>query len=127
MAGTERRIVVWRVGEALLAVPLEATVEIAAVGEDRRADGRDGPLDLEPPPGLPLPEGAPRAVIVRASSRKVALAAEAIEGVVTVAGHGAEPVPPWLGGLSADHIEAVVRIGDGRVAALLDVDALGDR
>jgi hypothetical protein len=125
--GAERRVVVWRAGEALLAVPLEDTIEIAAVDRDGRAAGRDGPLALEAPPGLPFPDPAPRAVIIRTAGRRVALAAESVEGVRTVHGEGTDPIPAWLGRLSADHIEGMIRIHGDRVAALLDVDALGDR
>jgi chemotaxis signal transduction protein len=127
MAGGERRVVVWRTGEALLAVPLESTVEIAGVDAGGLAVGRDGPLELAPPPGLALPDGAQRAVVVRTPGGTVALAADSVEGVMVVAGEGAEPVPPWLGRLPVDHIEGVVRTRDGQVAALLDVDALGAR
>lgn len=117
----------WRAGDALLALPLEDTVEIAPVGDDGLAMGRDGPLDLAAPPGLPMPRRPARAVVARTAGGRVAIAADSVEGVLSVAGDGAEPVPAWLRRLSPDHIAGVIRLPGGRVAALLGVEALGHR
>lgn len=45
-------LVVWSVADALPAVPLDAVVEIAPVGADGRALGRDGALEVTVPPGM---------------------------------------------------------------------------
>ncbi|MEJ2503864.1 MAG: hypothetical protein P8177_11235 [Gemmatimonadota bacterium] len=125
MRDAERRVVVWRLGDAVLAVPLADTVEIAAVDGEGRADGRGGALALTPPPGLPLPRRATLAVVVRTAAGATALAADEVLGVRTVADGGTEPVPAWLGALPTAHIEGMIRVDGDRTAALLDATALG--
>lgn len=120
--GRGRRLVVWTAGGALLAVPLEDTVEIAALDDDGRTTGRAGPLEPVLPPGLTADRPA-RAVVVRHPAGPLALAAEAVEGV----SEGAEttaPTPSWLGGLRLDHLDGLVLLEDGRIAALLAVERL---
>lgn len=118
------RVVVWGVGDALLAVPLDAAIEIAAVGTDRRAITRAGPLELWTPPGLQEVYDCRRAVVVRASGGAVALAADAVEGVKPYTEREAAPTPPWLRSLPTPHMAGLVRLDDDRVAALLAVESL---
>lgn len=126
-AGEAARVVVWRVGDALLAVPLAAAVEIAAVASDGKAVSRAGRLEIRTPPGIPHVSRCPRAVVVRAGptgGELVALAAEAVEGVKAYAEKDAAVTPEWLRGLSMAHVAGLIRVDDRRVAALLAVDAL---
>lgn len=118
------RVVVWRTGGTLLAVPLESTVEVAPVRGDGRSAGRSGSLPLVTPPGVAWSGDARRAVVVRAGNGVIALAAESVEGVLTVLPGRAEPTPPWLAGVATRHIARVVRLDGGRVAALLSIDSL---
>jgi len=119
-------LVVWRLGDALLAVPLDAVEEVVAVGGDRQARGREVVLDVVDPPGLPPHESPRHAVIIRAvgTARRVALAADQVEGVRDPSDAPALDPPPWLAALASVHTRTLVRLDDRRVAALLDVAAL---
>lgn len=122
--GEEARAVVWRIGEALLAVPLDVAMEIAAVGADGQARARTGRLEVRTPPGVTAPPYCPHAVVVRTTGSPMALAAEAVDGVLAYTERHAVPAPAWLGGLPTDHIAGLIRLNDQRVAALLAVEAL---
>jgi hypothetical protein len=120
-------LVVWRSGDALLAVALAAVEAIAPVGADGQALARAGALELRSPPGLPPPAGARQAVVVRRGAgdarQRVALPADHVEGVLEARGPVREP-PPWLAGLGAGHLAGLILLEDGRVAATLDPDSL---
>ncbi len=121
-AGPGRRLVVWSAGGALLAVPLETTIEVAALDADGRTTGRAGALEPRLPPGITT-DRPRRAVVVRHPSGPLALAADVVEGV----SDGAEttaPIPTWLERLPLDHLEDLVLLHDGRIAALLAVPRL---
>ncbi|NIP78813.1 MAG: hypothetical protein GWM90_06275 [Gemmatimonadetes bacterium] len=109
------RVVVWRAGEAVLALPVESVIEVAEPGGDGRVRSRAGPLEPMDLPGLP-PDAPRWAVVVRARRGAVALAADSVEGVT-----GAGPVesaPGWLGPMARDHLRGLVRLTDGRIAAV---------
>lgn len=120
-------VVVWRLAGALLAVPLAAVVEIAAVTADGRAVTRAGRLELRTPPGLSLAADAAdctRAVVVRTGGGAMALAAEVVEGVKPYTKRERAPTPPWIRTLPTEHLAGLIRLDDRRVAALLAVDTL---
>jgi chemotaxis signal transduction protein len=119
-------VVVWRWSEALLALPLFAVQEIAKVSaRTGRVRTRHGALELEPPPGVTPGRRAPRAVVVRSRSGTAvkALAADHVDGILAP-GSDVVDLPAWLSSLDARHVSAVIRLEDGRLAALLDLDAL---
>lgn len=118
------RVIVWRVGDALLAAPLARTAEIAAVDPDGRAMSRSGPLELQAPPGLPLPRRPHRAVVLRAGETAVAMAADEVEGVRSYTDRQATATPAWLDSLRTDHLAALILLDDQRIAALLAIDTL---
>lgn len=120
--GRSRQLVVWSAGGALLAVPLEDTVEIAAIDSDGRSTGRAGPLEPVLPPGLTA-ERPPHAVVVRRPGGPLALSADEVEGV-TGGSETTAPTPEWLGALPLDHLDGLVLLDDGRIAALLAVERL---
>lgn len=122
--GEATRVVVWRVGDALLAVPLDAAIEIAAVAPDGRAATRAGSLELWTPPGLQEVDDCRRAVVVRAGEGSVAMAAETVEGVKPYTEREAAPTPPWLRSLATPYMAGLIRLDDDRVAALLAVESL---
>jgi hypothetical protein len=123
----------------MLALPLEAVEEIVAVGDDGRARGRAGVLKVVAPPGLGDGEGVRWAVVVRggrltarggkrtagggAGGGGVALGADLVEGVM-VGGVEVDVRSEWLGGLDLGHLKALLRLEDGRLAALLDLESL---
>jgi hypothetical protein len=119
-------IVVWHLRGALLALPLDAVEEIVAIGEDGRAGGRGGDLEVTAPPGLGSAEGARWGVVLkgpRRAAKRLALGADQVEGVMA----GFEEVEAgseWLGMLDLRHLKALLRLEDGRLAALLDLDSL---
>jgi hypothetical protein len=119
-------IVVWHLRGALLALRLDAVEEIVAIGKDGRARGRGGELEVTAPPGLGSGEGARWGVVLRATHRaakRLALGADQVEGVMA----GFEEVEAgseWLGVLDLRHLKALLRLEDGRLAALLDLDSL---
>jgi hypothetical protein len=135
----DRPIVVWHLRGATLALPLEAVEEIVAVGDDGRARGRAGVLEVVAPPGLEEGEGVRWAVVVRGGRPTarggkrtadggeggggVALGADLVEGVV-VGGVEVDVRSEWLGGLDLGHLKALLRLEDGRLAALLDLESL---
>jgi chemotaxis signal transduction protein len=122
-------VVVWRLGEALLAVDLDAVDEVVGVEAGGRARARTGLLELVAPPGLTLPTASRQAVVVRGGGgdrapSRLALAADQVEGV-----YGADQAttvarPAWLASLDAPHVAGLVQLDDGRLAAALDVGAL---
>jgi hypothetical protein len=119
-------IVVWHLRGALLALPLDAVEEIVAIGEDGRARGRAGELEVTAPPGLGSEEGARWGVVLRAprrAARGVALGADQVEGVMA-GGDEVDGGLEWLGVLDLRHLKALLRLEDGRLAALLDLDSL---
>jgi chemotaxis signal transduction protein len=121
-------LVVWRLGGASLAARLDMVEEIVAVDADGQANGRGGPVDVVRPPGLEGTSPARFAVVVRrtpAGDDRVALAADAVDGVVNPGGE-IRGRPFWLGTLDAPHLDGLVRLGDERVAAILNVPALFD-
>jgi chemotaxis signal transduction protein len=127
-------MVVWRLGDALLAVALGAVDEVVGVGADGRARARGGALELHAPPGLDLPAGSRQAVIIASGAgegvgagsppQRLALAADEVEGVYEAGDVSPLPPPGWLGRLDAPHLTGLIRLQDGRVAAALDPDAL---
>jgi hypothetical protein len=135
----DRPIVVWHLRGATLALPLEEVEEIVAVGDDRRARGRAGVLEVVAPPGLGDGEGVRWAVVVRGGRLTarggkrtaggggggggVALGADLVEGVM-VGGVEVDVRSEWLGGLDLGHLKALLRLEDGRLAALLDLESL---
>jgi hypothetical protein len=139
----DRPIVVWHLRGATLALPLEAVEEIVAVGDDGRARGRAGVLEVMAPPGLEGGEGVRWAVVVRGGRPRarggtraagggeggggggggVALGADLVEGVV-VGGVEVDVRSEWLGGLDLGHLKALLRLDDGRLVALLDLESL---
>lgn len=125
-AADEGRVVVWRVGDVLLAARLADTVEIAAVASDGRAVSRSGRLEPRTPPGIPVPERPARAVVVRVGGREMALAADEVLGIEPFTPGGVAAVPAWLDDLFAPHLTRLVRLPDHRLAALLDLTALRD-
>lgn len=118
------RVVVWRLGEALLAAALDAVAEVAPVGPDGRARTREGSLDLVVPRGLTPAPAAGRAVVLYAGGRRVAVPAEEVEGVRHCRPGDVEAPPSWLGALAAPAVRALVRVDDRRIAALLVPDTL---
>ena len=119
------RVLVWRYGGALLAVPLDAVLEVAAVTA-RAALSRHGELDLVGVRGLgPEVESPRRAIVLRTGGRMVAIPADAVEGVVEAERGRVGPAPRWLAGVDARHVKALVRLDPDRTAALLDVEAVG--
>lgn len=118
------RVVVWRLGDALLAVDVDRVVEIAPVDPDGRARSRLGALTLAVPPGLAAPARPQRAVVLRTSRGPVGAPADAVEGVHECAPGTVGAPPAWLAGLSEAGVRALVRLDDRRIAALLEPDAL---
>jgi hypothetical protein len=135
----DRPIVVWHLRGATLALPLEEVEEIVAVGYDGRARGRAGVLEVVAPPGLEEGESVRWAVVVRGGRATakggkrtaggggggggVALGADLVEGVM-VGGVEVDLRSEWLGELDLGHLKAVLRLDDGRLAALLDLQSL---
>jgi chemotaxis signal transduction protein len=127
-------MVVWRLGDALLAVALGAVDEVVGVDADGLARARGGALELRAPPGLDLPPGSRHAVVIASGagegagpgspSQRLALAADEVVGVYEAADVSPLPPPDWLGRLDAGHLSGLIRLQDGRVAATLDPDAL---
>jgi chemotaxis signal transduction protein len=121
-------VVVWRLGDALLAVEVDVVDQIVSVGPDGRARTRDGDLEVVLPPGVD-PEHAPgQAVVVLAGHgpdrSRIAVAAEHVEGVVESGDATALDSPAWLAGLESAHVRSLVQIEGGRVAALLHTAAM---
>lgn len=114
-AGT---VVVWRLGDAFLAVALEHVVEVTAV-ENGAARGRGGAVDLIVPTGLPDPERPTRAVVLQADDRRLAVPADEVYGTRACDPAGVTAVPDWLAALP-EAFRSLVRVDDGRLAALLD-------
>lgn len=121
-----RRVVVWRVGDALLAAPVDAVVEIAAVDAAGTVRSRVGALDPRTPPGLEPPEAPVRAVVLRAGGGHLAMAADHVDGVTAWEPGATAPTPDWLRSLPTGHVASLIRLDQDRVAALLAVDALAD-
>lgn len=119
-------VLVWRRGEALLAVEVDAVLEVArAEGSTPDATVRtraaDAPvLNL---PGLPR-DPATHAVIVRTGAGLVALPADVVEGIRAVTPDRFASAPRWLHALAPDHVRGIVTLDDDRLAVLLAVDAL---
>lgn len=119
------RVVAWRLGQAILAARLEDTVEIAAVAADGHAVGRTDRLELRTPPGLEPPTRPHHAVVVRVRGRETAMAADEVLGIQSYTTRDSTPLPPWLDPLPTAHLARLIRLPDDRIAALLDLDALG--
>jgi chemotaxis signal transduction protein len=130
--GEQGALVVWRLGDALLAVPLHDVDEVVGVDPAGLARAREGPLELRAPPGLELPAASHQAVVVgggeaapgSARPKRMALAADEVEGVYGSDEASSEAPPTWLGEIGSPHLASLVRLQDGRVAAALDVGAL---
>jgi len=118
------RALVWRSGDALLAVPVDAVLEVTDTDDEGRARSRRGPVPLSAVPGLQPAGHARRAVVVRSGGTTLALAADEVEGVREYTVRESAPTPPWLGTLPTGHLAGLVRLDEGRVAALLAVDTL---
>lgn len=126
MSPADGPVVVWHLHGALLALPLDAVEEIVAIGEDGRAHGRAGDLEVSTPPGLGDGEGVKWGVVLKATRRAaggVALGADQVEGVKE-RGDAVALGSEWLGGLDLRHLEELLRLEDGRLAALLNLDSL---
>lgn len=118
-------VVVWRVGDVLLAVALDDVMEVAAVGDGRTASARGGALTLTAIRGLDTrAEPAHRAIVVRTSRGPRAVAATEVEGVFESPDIGVHATPRWLEGVETGPVKALVRVDDQRTAALLDVEAI---
>lgn len=121
--GEERRVLVWRVGGALLAAPIEVVVEVAPV-QDGRTDSRAGRMEVRDVPGLRTEREARRAVILRAESGLLAVAADEVDGVRSSTPREESPTPGWLRALPTEHVAGLLQLPDARVAALLAVESL---
>lgn len=124
----EGPLVVWSLGDALLAVPVAAVEEVVPVDDTGRVHARAGELDLAPASLLRVVSRPSHAVVVRAAAeageRRLALPADRVEGVLGADRAAGIPAPGWLDGIEAPHIASLVRLDTGRVAALLDVAEL---
>ncbi len=118
--------VVWRLGDALLAVPLDVVDEVAPVDASGQARGRTGSWAVVDPPGLPRSDHPRQAVVVRVTGGegRLALAADEVDGVRDAATAAVLDPPPWLAALSSGHTRSLIRLDDRRVAAVLDVAAV---
>lgn len=116
------RVVVWSAGESILAAPIDAVIEVTDRDADGRARSRHGPLDPVALPGVSV-DSADRAVILRAAAGPVALPADRIDGVMPHSGPVSDP-PPWLEAAARGWFRGLVRLEDGRIAAVLDPGAL---
>lgn len=121
--GDARRVLVWSVGGALLAVPIDAVVEVAPFEGDRTRS-RAGRVDLRVVPGLANEGEARHAVILRAATGLLAIAADQVDGVQTSTPRDQSPTPDWLGALPTEHLGGLLQLPDARIAALLVVDSL---
>lgn len=117
---------VWRRGDALLAVEVDAVLEVTPAAREDAVDTREGPAPFLHLPGLPR-EAAPRAVVLRSAAGLVALPADGVDGIRAVVDGRVMPPPPWLRGFAPDYIRAIVALDDDRLAVLLAVDALRPR
>lgn len=120
----DQQVVVWHVGDAILAVPVETVVEIASVDRDGTVRSRTGTLQPITPPGLDPPASPERAVVLRNASGSLAMAADHVDGVTTCERGAATPTPEWLRTLPTRHLASLIRLDGDRVAALLAVDSL---
>lgn len=121
--GEGQRVLVWRVGGALLAAPIDAVVEVAAA-HGGSTECRAGRLDVRLVPGLRTDGDAPRAVILRAATGLIAIAADEVEGVRTSTVREESPKPGWLRTLPTEHFDRLLQLPDARVAALIAVESL---
>ena len=120
----ELQVVVWYVGDAILAAPVETVIEIAPVDREGAVRSRAGTLQLTSPPGLDPPASPERAVVLRNAAGAVAMAADSVDGVVTCGRGAATSTPEWLRALPTRHLASLIRLDDDRVAAMLAVDSL---
>jgi chemotaxis signal transduction protein len=116
-------VIVWLTGNAVLAAPVDDVIEVAELDEHGMAHTRDGSLEPVALPGL-NPEAARRAVVVRAAEGPAAIPADRVEGVVGQEGPVRSP-PEWLAGVTSRHVRGLIRLDDGRIAAVLATEALG--
>ena len=122
-------VLVWRRGEALLAVEVDSVLEIArtdapaGTADDEPVRTRGGVAPVLNLPGLPR-ERAARAVILTTDAGLVALPADAVEGIRAMTADRFASAPEWLQALAPDHVRGIVTLDDDRLAALLAVDAL---
>lgn len=119
-------VVVWCLGDALLAVELGVVDRIVPVGPDGRARTGDGPVEVCTPQGLE-PGRPPRYAVLLRGGRdgsRLAVAAEHVEGVFEPGDATAVDQPEWLAGLDSAHVRSLIRLADQRLAVLLDVAAL---
>lgn len=120
-------VLVWRRGEALLAVEVDAVLEIArtraAAAADEPVRTRAGQAPVLNLPGLPR-DPATQAVILRTAAGLAALPADAVDGIRAITADRFAPPPRWLAALAPDHVRGIVTLDDDRLAALLAVDAL---
>lgn len=124
-------VVVWRLGDALLAVELDAVEAVVSVDTDGRARTRAGLLEITTPPGLDSSGASRHAVVLLRcdgeEEARIALAADEVEGVVEPDDASAVDPPEWLASVESAHLRALVPLADRRVAALLEVAALFQR
>lgn len=116
-------VLVWRWGDALLALPVVAVDEVARVGADGQAASRGAAMPVAAIPGLESREAPSTAVIARTGARRVALPAADVEGVVAVSA-AVRDTPGWLGDEARRRIQGVLELTDGRLAAMLRLDAV---
>lgn len=116
MPPDERSAVVWRLGDALLAVDVDDVVEIAPAADG--AESRLGTIGFHQIPGLASRQ-AGRAVVVRRGDEPLALPADAVEGVTTYDPAENASTPDWLRDVPAVHLAGLIRLPDRRLAALL--------
>ena len=117
------RVVVWRIGGATLALPLDDVVEVVGVDAGGVAIGRDGPVELVHLDGVPARD-APRAVVLRTGAGLRALPADAVRGVADAAETRMTAPPDWLSRVRPAHLSALLRLPDDSIATLLSAQAL---
>lgn len=120
-----RRVLVWSIGGALLAAPLDGVVEIAPI-EDDEARTRTGRLPLRTIAGLEATGVTRRAVVLRSGTTLMAVVADEVDGVHAASLDDQAPTPAWLTTLPTDHLAGLIHLTDARVAALLAIESLGD-
>jgi hypothetical protein len=113
-------LVLWRRGDLLLALPLDTVEEVVSTSTSGPIKGRNGPVNLVDPWPDPGGQRPKQALIVTDGERRVALPADRVEGLVHQEGRPSLQPPTWLAHLRDPALNALVRVPDGRVAALLD-------
>jgi chemotaxis signal transduction protein len=124
--GDAGAVVVWRLGDAVLAVELGAVDRIVPVGPDGRARTHEGSVRVYTPQGIEPARPPRQAVLLHAGpgGSRLAVAAEHVEGVFDPEDATAIAPPEWLVGLDSTQVRSLIRLVDQRLAVLLDVATL---